>query len=77
MEGRKHRILITMTQETDGLVDNSTIVEEFSDDSVVHIMKTQVFVEAFTRAINEAVQELADSAMDLMAGEDRPRRKKK
>lgn len=73
----KHRIVITMTQETDGKVDNSTIVEEYSDDSVAHVFKTQVFVDAFTKAINEATQELTDGALDLMAGEDRPRRKKK
>ena len=74
---KKHCIRITMTQDTDGVIDNSTILEEFSDDSVVHVMKAQVFTDALTTAINDATQELTDGALDLMAGEDRPRRKKK
>ena len=73
---RKHCIRITMTQETDGAIDNSTILEEYSADSVIHVVKTQVFVDAFTRAVNEAVQELTEGALDLMAPGG-PRRKKK
>jgi len=77
MEDRKHRIAINMIQETDGVIDNETLMEEFSDDSVVHVIKTQVFVDCFTRAISEAVQQLSDAALDAMVGEDRPQRKKK
>ena len=65
---KKYKISITMAQETDGSVDNQTLVEEFSEDGAVHVMKTKAFTEAFSRAINDATQSLCDMA--LSAGID-------
>jgi hypothetical protein len=72
-----HRIAITMTQETDGNIDNKTLMEEFSTDSIIHVVKTKVFVEAFTTAINEATQKLTDAALADLMGQPKPKAKKK
>ena len=65
---RKYKLTISMTQETDGEADNKTIIEEFSDEGSIHIIKTQVFTKHFTNAVNAATQELL--GMALSAGVD-------
>jgi hypothetical protein len=57
-----------MTQETDGSVDNRTLLEEFSKDGAIHVLKTKEFTAALTKALNEATQNLCDMA--LSAGVD-------
>ena len=68
MSEKKHRIAISMVQETDGQVDGNTLIEDFSEDGVVHVIKQKVFTEALTTAINEAAQQLANMALDEMTG---------
>ena len=61
---KKYRIAISMIQQTDGEPDDNTLVEDFSDDAVVHLIKTKVFTKHFTNAVNEATQELCDMALE-------------
>ena len=65
---KKYHIGIIMTQETDGIADNSALVDEYSDDPKVHVWKTKVFTDCFTRAINEATQKLTDMALAEIDG---------
>lgn len=65
---KRYHIGIIMTQETDGIADNSALVDEYSDDATVHIIKTKVFTDCFTRAVNEATQKLTDMALEQLSG---------
>jgi hypothetical protein len=60
---KQFRIAVTMTQQTGGESDNNALVEEFSDSLEMHLLKTQVFTECFTKAVNEAVQKLTGMAL--------------
>ena len=56
---KKYKLTITMTQETDGEVDNKTLVEEYSNDGAVHVVKAKAFVQA----MNDATQGLMSMAI--------------
>lgn len=62
---KRYKITISMTQETDGDTDNKTLVEEFSEDGTVHLMKTKVFTKHFTSAVAAATHELIDLAIGV------------
>lgn len=65
-KAKKHRLIITLTQETDGEVDGRTLLEEFSDDSAVHVIKTKVFSAELTEAIKRATDQLTDMALTAL-----------
>lgn len=66
MGDKKHSIEINMTQSTSGEADNVTLVQEYSDDSAIHVIKTQVFTDEITSAINRATQRLTSMALEEM-----------
>jgi hypothetical protein len=67
-DDKKHSLIITMTQTTDGEKDGGTLVEEYSDDSMVHVIKCKVFAAEITKAIAAAVDQLTDMAIGEMSG---------
>ena len=73
----KHKLTITMVQESDGKVDGQTLVEEFSDDTMVHVLKCKVFAAELTKAVAAATDQLTDMALtELTSGANRGRPKK-
>ena len=70
---KKHRFAISIVQETDGEVDGSTLIEEFSSDLPVHLLKTQVFTRNLTEAVSKSVEEL--TGMGLTAQTPKKTRK--
>jgi hypothetical protein len=60
---KKHSLIITMTQTTDGRKDGGTLVEEYSDDSTAHILKCKVFAAEMTAAVARATDTLTDMAL--------------
>jgi len=72
MSDKKHRIAISMVQETDGEIDGNTLIEDFSEDSVIHVIKQKVFTEELTKAANAIAQTLADMALSDIGGGGKP-----
>jgi len=64
----KYALRIQFTQETEDTKDSKTLVEEFSNDPVIHVIKTKIFTEKLTKAINEITQELCDIALGELGG---------
>lgn len=61
-----YKLTLTFTQETGGNVDGRTLVEEYSSDLPVHLLKTQVFTEALTKAVNDATQKLTNMGLQSL-----------
>jgi hypothetical protein len=68
MPDKKHRIAISQVQETDGEVDGNTLIEDFSDDPVVFVIKEKIFTKHMTFAVNAIAQELGDLALENLTG---------
>ena len=64
----KHSLKIAYTQETDGKVDHQTVIEDFSDDTLIQVVKAKVFSKHLTAAADAIAQELGDMAIDLLSG---------
>ena len=61
-----HKLTITMVQETDGEVDGRTLVEEFSEDTVIHVLKCKVFAAELSKAVAHATDKLTDMALSVL-----------
>jgi hypothetical protein len=66
---KPYKLTISMTQETEGSLDSSVVLEEFSSDAAIHVLKTQVFAEELMKAINAATQRLTGAALNAMGQE--------
>ena len=66
---KPYKLTISMTQETEGSLDSSVVLEEFSSDAAIHVLKTQVFAEELMKAINAATQRLTGAALSAMGQE--------
>jgi len=64
-----------MVQETDGEIDGNTLIEDFSEDTVVHVIKQKVFTEELTKAVNAIAQQLSDMALGEITGGKPPGKK--
>jgi len=64
----KHALRITYTQTTEDGIDHNTIIEDFSKDSLSHIVKAKVMSKHLARATEAISQELADLAIEAMTG---------
>lgn len=62
-----YKLTVQLIQQSGDHVDNTTLSEEISEDENTHLLKTKVFVDVFSRALNEATQTLIDGAL---SGED-------
>ena len=72
----KHKLTITMVQESDGAVDGKTLVEEFSDDTIIHVLKCKVFAAELSKAVASATDQLTDMALsDLTNGKAKAKSK--
>lgn len=60
---QEYEFTIRVEQRTDGKLDGRTLVEEFSADGKVHAMKTKVFTNELTKAIDAAVDRLTNMAL--------------
>jgi hypothetical protein len=60
---KKHKLTITFVQETDGVADGRTLVEEFSEDSTIHVIKCKVFAAELNKAVAAATDQLTDMAL--------------
>jgi hypothetical protein len=76
MADKKHRIAITMVQTTDDGTDGNTLIEDFSEDSIIHVIKQKVFTKHMTFAANAIAQELCDLALEQLTGGKPPPKKK-
>ena len=65
-----HKLTITLVQESDGKVDGQTLVEEFSDDTLIHVLKCKVFAAEMSKAVAAATDQLTDMAIEALAGGD-------
>jgi hypothetical protein len=63
-----HKLTITMVQETKGIVDGRTLVEEYSDDSLIHVLKCKVFAAELSKAVAIATDTLTDMALAELTG---------
>lgn len=64
----RHKLTITMTQETGDVIDNRTLTEDFSADTSVHLIKTQVFTEELAKAMINITKRLTDMALVTKTG---------
>jgi hypothetical protein len=62
-KAKKHKLTITMLQETGGETDGQTLVEEYTDDSTVHVVKCKVFAAELSKAVAAATDQLTDMAL--------------
>lgn len=65
MSGSKpFSLKISLTQSTNGEIDNQTVSEEFSSDPVTHAIKTQVFAEEMSKCLSNITKRLTDLAIE-------------
>ena len=62
---KKYCLELSFTQSTDGEVDNRTLMSEYSDDGVIHALKTQVFTEELTKSVNNITKKFTDMAISV------------
>ena len=63
-----YKIQISMVQSTGDTTDGNVLIEEYSEDLTVHLLKTQTFTKHLTEAVNAAVKELTDMALGQASG---------
>ena len=62
-QDKKYCLTISFVQSTNGETDDDVVVREFSEDPVVHVIKTQVFTRHLTEMLNAITKELTDFAI--------------
>jgi serine/threonine protein phosphatase PrpC len=67
-----YKLTVQLIQQSGDHVDNTTLSEEVSEDENTHLLKTKVFVDVFSRALNEATQTLIDQALSNGGGKNAP-----
>lgn len=67
---KPYRLCLTFLQETDGDIDNRTLSEEFSDDVNFHLIKTQVWTEELTAALERITKRLTDAGLAVGNGDN-------
>lgn len=67
-----YKLTVQLIQQSGDHVDNTTLCEEISEDAHTHLLKTKVFVDVFSRALNEATQTLIDQALSNGGGKNAP-----
>ena len=63
-----YKIQISMVQSSGDTTDGNVLIEEYSEDLTVHLLKTQTFTKHLTEAVNAAVKELTDMALGQAGG---------
>lgn len=65
MANQKYRLEISFNQVTDGETDNETLMTEFSNDPIIHSLKTQIMTKHLTQMLYNMTKEFTDLAMSM------------